>query len=53
MARPAMLQISLGQHSDAGPQPLNQDFHGAVLPAEPLRSSKGITLALADGIGSS
>ncbi len=53
MAPPAMLTISLGQHSDAGPQPLNQDFHGAALPAEPLRSSKGITLALADGIGSS
>ena len=47
------LQISLGQHSEAGPKPLNQDFHGAAMPAEPLRSSKGITLALADGITTS
>lgn len=48
-----MLRISLGQHSDAGPRPLNQDFHGASLPAEPLRTAKGVALALADGIGSS
>src|SRR5690606_26825270 len=44
----------LGQHSRAGPKKgVNQDFHGAMLPAEPLRSTKGIALALADGIGSS
>jgi hypothetical protein len=32
---------------------VNQDFHGAMLPHEPLRSRKGIAVALADGIGSS
>ena len=48
------LRVTLGQHSRAGPKKgVNQDFHGAMLPAEPLRSTKGIALALADGIGSS
>lgn len=48
------LQVTLGQHSRAGrSHAVNQDFHGAVLPAEPLRSAKGIAVALADGIGSS
>jgi len=47
------LRVTLGQHSDAGRQPLNQDFHGAVVPFEPLLSAKGIVVALADGIGSS
>lgn len=48
-----MLQISLGQHSRAGRKDINQDFHGAAIPREPLLSSKGIALAIADGIGSS
>lgn len=47
------LRISLGQHTEAGRQPVNQDFHGAVLPAGTLLATKGITVALADGIGSS
>lgn len=47
------LRVTLGQHSRAGRSGVNQDFHGAMLPAEPLRSTKGIALALADGIGSS
>ncbi len=47
------LGVTLGQHSRAGHKGINQDFHGAVLPTEPLRSTKGIALALADGIGSS
>jgi serine/threonine protein phosphatase PrpC len=53
MATPA-LRVTLGQHSRAGRgKPLNQDFHGALLPTEPLLGSKGLVLALADGIGSS
>src|SRR6185295_2324047 len=32
---------------------VNQDFYGFRAPAEPLLSSKGIAIALADGIGSS
>lgn len=47
------LSLSIGQCSDPGPQPLNQDFHGAVLPAEPALGRKGAAIALADGIGSS
>lgn len=49
----AALTISLGQYSDKGRKPSNQDFYGAYLPSEPLRASKGIAIALADGISSS
>lgn len=49
-----MLEVTLGQHSLAGPgHARNQDFHGAVLPGAALRASKGVAVALADGIGSS
>ncbi|CAH0349882.1 Serine/threonine-protein kinase PknD [Aquabacterium sp. CECT 9606] len=47
------LRITLGQHSQAGRKPVNQDFHGAAIPLEPHLSSKGIVVALADGISSS
>nr|AAQ21345.1 Csw010 [uncultured bacterium] len=47
------LRVTLGQHSQAGRKPANQDFHGAAVPAEPHLSTKGIVVALADGISSS
>ena len=47
------LSVSVGQHSDKGVKDLNQDFHGAWVPAEPQLSTKGIAIALADGISSS
>jgi serine/threonine protein phosphatase PrpC len=47
------LQISVGQCSDRGRKPTNQDFHGILIPTEPLLSSKGIAVVLADGISSS
>jgi serine/threonine protein phosphatase PrpC len=47
------LTLTIGQHSDRGCKETNQDFHGALQPEEPQRSSKGITVALADGISSS
>jgi len=47
------LQIAIGQYSDKGRKPVNQDFHGATIPREPLLSSKGVGVALADGISSS
>ena len=47
------LRIATGQCSDKGQKPINQDFHGAMMPKEPLLSSKGIAIALADGISSS
>lgn len=47
------LQISIGQYSDKGCKALNQDFYAVSIPEEPLLSSKGIAVALADGISSS
>jgi serine/threonine protein phosphatase PrpC len=47
------LAISIGQYSDKGRKEINQDFHGALIPAEPLLSLKGIAVVLADGISSS
>lgn len=47
------LRLTLGQHSEAGRKPVNQDFHGAAVPSQALQDSKGIALALADGISSS
>lgn len=49
----SQLKISIGQHSDKGRKEINQDFYGAYIPKEPLLSSKGIAIALADGISSS
>ncbi len=50
---PRALKISVGQHSDKGRKAINQDFHGVLVPNEPLLSLKGIAIALADGISSS
>lgn len=47
------LKISVGQCSDKGRKEINQDFHGVYIPKEPQLSSKGIAIALADGISSS
>lgn len=47
------LKVSLGQYTDAGAKPLNQDAVGACIPQEPLLTYKGIALAVADGISSS
>lgn len=47
------LRISIGQISDKGRKAINQDFHGVYLPKEPLLTSKGIAICLADGISSS
>ncbi|CAN5773856.1 bifunctional protein-serine/threonine kinase/phosphatase [soil metagenome] len=47
------LKVSAGQYSDKGRKEINQDFHGIYIPKEPHLSSKGIAIALADGISSS
>jgi serine/threonine protein phosphatase PrpC len=47
------LVISVGQYSDKGRKDINQDFYGVLVPKEPLLSSKGIAIAIADGISSS
>lgn len=49
----ASLQITSGHYSDRGRKSTNQDFHGLCVPQEPVLSSKGIAIALADGISSS
>lgn len=46
-------RVSLGQHSRAGRKAVNQDFHGAAVPTGALLATKGIAIAIADGIGSS
>ena len=50
---PRELKISVGQHSDKGRKETNQDFHGVLIPSEPLLGLKGIAIVLADGISSS
>lgn len=50
---PAELRISIGQYSDKGRKEINQDFHGVLIPSEPLLGLKGISVCLADGISSS
>lgn len=47
------LLVSVGQYSDAGRKAINQDCLGCKVPSEPLLSSKGIAIAIADGISSS
>jgi len=48
-----ILEISIGQYSTAGVKPENQDFHGALQPEGADLVSKGIAIALADGISTS
>ena len=50
---PGHLQVTVGQASDKGRKPVNQDFHGVYLPREPQLTSKGVAVAIADGISSS
>lgn len=49
----SQLTISSGQYSDKGRKEINQDFHGIYIPKEPLLASKGVAVALADGISTS
>ena len=47
------LKVSTGQYSDKGRKEINQDFHGVCTPEEPALTSKGIVIALSDGISTS
>lgn len=47
------LKITAGQYSAKGRKEINQDFHGVLVPSGPQLASKGIAIALADGISSS
>ncbi|WP_096087235.1 bifunctional protein-serine/threonine kinase/phosphatase [Agaribacterium haliotis] len=48
-----LLTVRVGQHSAKGRKAVNQDFHGVHVPGSALIHSKGIAVALADGISSS
>ena len=50
---PEKLSITIGQYSDQGKKEENQDFYGAMMPEEPQLTSKGIAIAIADGVSSS
>jgi serine/threonine protein phosphatase PrpC len=45
--------VSIGQATNKGVKEINQDAVGHLVPEEPLLSTKGIVLAMADGISSS
>jgi len=47
------MQFSSGQYSDKGRKAVNQDFHGLFTPEANQLQSKGIALAVADGISTS
>ena len=47
------LTVSIGGATNKGRKKINQDFLGSIIPKEPMLSSKGIVLAMADGISSS
>lgn len=47
------LEVSLGQFSTAGRKPENQDFYGVLEPEGADRVTKGIAIAIADGITTS
>ncbi|MEI6894346.1 MAG: bifunctional protein-serine/threonine kinase/phosphatase [Colwellia sp.] len=51
MSKP--LVVSIGSATNKGVKEVNQDFLGSIIPKEPLLSTKGIVLAMADGISSS
>ncbi len=47
------LSITLAQYSIAGVKPQNEDFHGAMMPHGIVLESKGMAVAIADGVSAS
>lgn len=47
------LKVNIGQASHSGRRKANHDFHGASIASEPLLTTKGIVVAIADGIDKS
>src|SRR5208337_1662071 len=47
------IAISVGQHSIAGRKSRNDDSYGVLLPQKSLLATKGIAMAIADGMSSS
>lgn len=52
-AMPPHLAIDLGQCTSSGLKDENQDFHGSLIPQDGVLATKGIAIALADGISTS
>ena len=48
----APLQIEIGQHSIAGRKPRNDDSYGVIIPDDRTLQTKGIAIAIADGMSS-
>ncbi|MCK4710645.1 MAG: serine/threonine-protein phosphatase, partial [Gammaproteobacteria bacterium] len=46
------LTVSIGQYSDKGVKDKNEDFYAALTPEDEALETKGITCAIADGMGS-
>ncbi len=49
----SQLAVTLGQCSDAGIKPQNEDFYSAFIPEDSLLESKGVAVAIADGMSGS
>lgn len=47
------LSVSVGEYSDRGVKEINQDFHDIFIPTNHQLTTKGIAIAIADGISSS
>jgi len=47
------LQVSVGEYTDKGAKDSNQDFHDVFIPTNHQITTKGIAIAIADGISSS
>src|SRR4030095_4371953 len=47
------LAITIGQYSTAGRKPRNDDSYGVLVPPAPQLETKGIAIAIADGMSSS
>lgn len=45
--------VTIGQHSIAGAKDRNDDSYGVMIPEAPLLTTKGIAMAIADGMSSS
>jgi serine/threonine protein phosphatase PrpC len=49
----SQLSVSVGEYTTKGRKEINQDCHDLRIPSRPLLESKGIAIAIADGISSS
>lgn len=47
------IEVVVGQYTNKGRKEINQDFHDVYIPSNHLLTTKGIAIALADGISSS